>query len=79
MAASYWFTMNGPNPLVADQFGRGSFQVYRGAVPGIPGNRLQLLGIVGESCGFDCYDDHILHGCLSEAPLHQEVYIMCGS
>jgi len=53
--------------------------MYRRAVPGLPGNRVQLLGTVGESCGADRYDDLIPHRCLSEAPLHQEVHLMCDS
>lgn len=62
---------------MSDQFEHASFQMHRRAVSGVPGHRLHLLGSVGESCSFDCYDDHISHHCLSEASLHKEIYLMC--
>lgn len=50
-------------------------QVYRGAVSGLPGNRVHRLGLVGEPCGSCCHDSHILYYRLSETQIHQKIYL----
>lgn len=50
-------------------------QVYRGAVSGLPGNRVLCLGPVGEPHGSCCHDSHLLYYRLSETQIRQKIHL----
>lgn len=49
--------------------------MHRGAVSGLPGNRVHRLGPLGEPRGSCCHDSHILHHRLFETQIHQKIHL----
>lgn len=51
------------------------YQVHRGAVSGLPRDRVQCLGPLGEPRGSRRHDSHILYHRLSETQIHQKIHL----